>query len=134
MNQEIKESITVLNHYSGQVVNSAMKVHSKLGPGLLESVYEKCLVYELEKKGLVVSSQVGLPVKYEDMAFENGYKIDLLVQDSIVVELKAVETVRSIHKSQLLTYLKLSSLRIGLLINFNTVSLRDGIHRIINGY
>jgi len=111
-----------------------MKVHTKLGPGLLESVYEACLVYELRNKGLDVKSQVGLPIKYGKMKFDIGFRIDLLVQDAVIVELKVVEKICPVHKAQLLSYLRLSGFRVGLLINFNTPSLRDGIHRIINGY
>jgi len=133
MDQENKESISLLNHYSGQIIGAAMKVHTKLGPGLLESVYESCLVYELEHKGLDVRSQVGLPVKYGSLEKDIGYRVDLLVQNAVIVELKAVENICSVHKSQLLSYLKMSGLRLGLLINFNTASLRDGIHRIVNG-
>ncbi len=134
MNQETKESINLLNHFSGQVVNAAMKVHTKLGPGLLESAYEACLVYELKYRGLDVKSQVGLPIKYDRVEIDIGYRIDLLVQNAVIVELKAVEKVRPVHKAQLLSYLKLSGIRIGLLINFNSISLRDGIYRMVNGY
>ena len=133
MGQENKESISLLNHYSGQIIDAALKVHTKLGPGLLESVYEACLVYELEHRGLDVRTQVGLPVKYESIEKEVGYRVDLIVQNAVIVELKAVENIRSVHKSQLLSYLKMSGLRIGLLLNFNTTSLRDGIHRIVDG-
>jgi len=134
MDQGNKESINLLNHFSGQVVNAAMKVHTKLGPGLLESAYEACLVHELKHKGLDVRSQVELPIKYDCVEINIGYRIDLVVQNAVIVELKAVNKIRPIHKAQLLSYLKLSGLRVGLLINFNSVSLRDGIHRMVNGY
>ncbi len=134
MNKQIIDSVNLQNHFSGQVVNAAMKVHTKLGPGLLEGAYEACLVYELKNKGLDVRSQVELPIKYDSVEIDIGYRIDLLVQSTVIVELKAVEKIRPVHKAQLLSYLKLSGLRVGLLINFNTVSLRDGIQRMINGY
>ena len=109
-----------------------MRVHSALGPGLLESVYEKCLRHELEKNGLRVQAQVWLPVEYDGVLIEGGYKIDLLVEDAVLIELKVVEQILEIHKAQLLSYLKLSNKRVGLLINFNVVHLRDGIRRLIN--
>ena len=130
----LPNDIYLQNHYSGQVVNAAMQVHTILGPGLLESAYEACLVQELSDRGLKVKTQVGLPITYGKTKIDVGYRIDLLVEDVVIVELKAVEKVRDIHKAQILSYLKLSGLRIGLLINFNTVSLKDGVQRIINGY
>jgi GxxExxY protein len=126
--------INLANHYSGQVVDASMKVHSILGPGLLEKVYEACLTKELQKRGLSVQSQVWMPVEYEGTIIDLGYRIDLLVENTVLVELKAVEHLRSLHKAQVLSYLRLKGLKIGLLINFNTVSLKNGIHRIINGY
>jgi GxxExxY protein len=117
---------------TGAVVNAAMKVHSALGPGLLESVYGRCLTHELRKVGLRVQNQVWLPVVYEGIEIEGGYKIDLLVEDVVVVELKVVDHILEIHKAQLLSYLKLSGKRVGLLINFNVVHLRDGIKRMVN--
>ena len=122
----------ILNHYSGQIVNSAMKVHSRIGPGLLESAYEACLVYELKNRGLNISTQVALPVEYDEIKLDVGYRIDILVENLIIVELKSVEKIRSIHIAQTLSYIKLSKLKLGLLINFNTVSLKYGIHRIVN--
>ena len=134
MKQLPQTDIYLQNRYSGQVVNAAMKVHTILGPGLLESAYEACLIQELKDRGLTVQSQVDLPVTYGNTQIDVGYRIDLLVENAVIVELKAVETIRNIHKAQILSYLKLSRLRVGLLINFNTVSLKDGIQRIINGY
>lgn len=134
MKQNIQPDIYLQNHYSGQVVNAAMKVHSKLGPGLLESAYETCLFLELKSRGLSVESQVLLPLTYEGTLVDLGYRIDILVERSIILELKAVQKVDPLHQAQLLSYLKLSGLRLGLLINFNTVSLKNGIHRMINGY
>lgn len=109
-----------------------MKVHSALGPGLLESAYEACLVHELHKVGFHVASQLALPVVYDGIQIDVGYRIDLLVNDSIIVELKAVEKLLPIHQAQLLSYLKLSGKRIGLLINFHELHLRDGIKRMVN--
>jgi GxxExxY protein len=121
-----------INEITGQVIDAAIKVHSALGPGLLESAYEACLIYELNKRGLVVRNQVPLSVKYEEMIIEVGYRIDLLVADSVIVELKSVDTVAPIHKAQLLSYLKLSGKKIGLLINFNVELLKHGITRLAN--
>src|ERR1039458_2257754 len=109
-----------------------MKVHTALGPGLLEGVYEKCLKHELVKRGLRVETQVWLPVTYDGVEIEGGYKIDLLVEGQVVVELKVVEQILEIHKAQLLSYLKLAYKRVGLLITFNVVHLRDGIRRLVN--
>jgi GxxExxY protein len=121
-----------INQVSGSIIGAAMKMHSALGPGLLESAYEACLVYELRKRGLKVESQLPLPVLYEGVKVEAGYKIDLLVEDAVIVELKTVERVLPVHQAQLLSYLKLSGKRAGLLINFNVPHLRDGIKRIVN--
>ena len=116
------------------IIGAAMKVHSALGPGLLESAYEACLVYELEKLSLDVKQQVPLPIVYDEVKLDIGYRLDLLVNDSVVLELKAVEKILPIHTAQLLSYLKLSGYRFGYLLNFNVVSMRDGIKRIVNGY
>ncbi len=109
-----------------------MKVHSALGPGLLESAYEACLIHELTKRGLRVSSQVALPVAYDGVRLDVGYRIDLLVEDEVVVELKAVDLLLTIHQAQLLSYLRLSGKKVGLLINFNTGRMKDGIRRLVN--
>jgi GxxExxY protein len=122
-----------INEVSGQVVDAAMKVHSALGPGLLESAYEGCLLYELRQRGLHVASQVGVPVQYDGHQIDVGYRIDLLVEDQVIVELKAVESLAPIHEAQLLTYLKLSGKKVGLLINFNVLHLKDGIKRRVLG-
>ena len=119
------------NDYSGQVVDAAMKVHSALGPGLLESAYEACLTHELRKRGLRVRTQVQLPVVYDGLRLDCGYRLDMIVEDLVVVELKAVAKLLPIDHAQMLTYLKLSECRIGLLINFNVAHLRDGIKRLI---
>lgn len=120
------------NQVSGAIVSAAMRVHSALGPGLLESAYEACLVYELRKSGMKVESQKTLPVIYDGVRIDVGYRIDLLVEDTVIVELKAVEQILPIHQAQLLSYLKLSGKKIGLLINFNVLHLRDGIKRVVN--
>jgi GxxExxY protein len=121
-----------INQISGQVVDAAMKVHTAIGPGLLESTYEACLLFELHKRGLKAINQVQLSVVYESVRIDVGYRIDLLVEDAVVVELKSVEEIAPIHKAQLLSYLKLSGKKLGLLINFNTVHLKDGITRMVN--
>ncbi len=121
-----------INEVSGQVVDTAMKVHSALGPGLLESAYEACLLHDLRKRGRKVLSQVALPVVYDGVKIDVGYRIDLLVEDVVIVELKAVEKLLPIHDAQLLSYLKLGGYRLGLLINFNVLHLKDGIKRKVN--
>lgn len=120
-----------LNLISHDIIGASFKVHSALGPGLLESTYEVCLEYELIKMGYKVDRQKALPVKYENVSLDAGYRIDLLVEDLVMVELKSVEDVLPIHSAQLMTYLKLSGLTLGLLINFNTRDLKQGIKRIV---
>lgn len=122
------------NTTSREIVDAAMKVHSKLGPGMLESAYEACLAYELARRGAAVQSQVTLPICYEGQSIDAGYRIDLLVNDLVIVELKVVERMLPVHKAQLLSYLRMSNRRLGLLINFNQVHLKDGIKRIVNGF
>jgi len=121
-----------LEELTGRIIGAAMRVHSALGPGLLESAYEACLLFELHRQGLEVARQVELPVIYENVRIDCGYRIDLPVQDAVIVELKAVEKLIPLHHAQLLSYLKLSGKAVGLLINFNVVHLRDGIKRLIN--
>ena len=121
-----------VNEVSGQVVDAAMKVHTALGPGLLESAYEACLVHELEKRGLYTERQVGLPVEYDGVRIDVGYRLDLLVEKQLIVELKAVGCLTRLHEAQLLSYPKLSGIHVGLLINFNVVRLKDGIKRMVN--
>ena len=120
------------NEISGAIVNAAMQVHSALGPGLLESAYEACLVHELRKCEFHVLSQVALPVKYDGVKIDAGYRIDLLVEKLVIVELKVVEKLLPIYEAQLLSYLKLSKRKLGLLINFHELHLRDGIKRMAN--
>ena len=121
-----------INDITGTVVDAAMQVHSVLGPGQLESAYEACLVYELRKRGIEVALQVELPVNYGEISIELGYRIDLLVERSVVVELKTVTKLLPVHEAQLLSYLKLGDFRAGLLINFHTAHLKDGIKRMVN--
>jgi len=120
------------NDISYDIRGAAFKVHTNLGPGLLESVYEAALAHELIKMGYEVKSQVGLPVVYEDIKLEMGFRIDLLVNDLVVIEIKSVDAIADVHHKQLLTYLKLSGKKLGLLINFNVSSLKESIIRIVN--
>ena len=115
---------------SGQVVDAAMRVHSTLGPGLLESAYRACLAYELRSRGCRVVEELALPIRYHDVYVEAGYRIDLLVDDAVIVELKTVAALLPVHEAQLLSYLRLSALRTGLLINFHVPRLKDGIRRM----
>ena len=121
-----------INEVSGQIIDSAMKVHKTLGPGLLESAYEACLKHELQNRGHDVKSQLTLPISYGGVHVDVGYRIDLLVDDIVIVELKAVSELIPIHRAQLISYLKLSRKKLGLLINFNVVRLKDGITRVAN--
>jgi GxxExxY protein len=121
-----------INEVTGQIIDAAMKVHSALGPGLLEGAYEACLRHELTRRGYEVKSQVLLPVEYDGTLIDAGYRLDLLVNDSVIIELKAVEKLAAIHEGQLLTYLKLGKKRVGLLLNFNVVQMKDGIKRLVN--
>lgn len=119
---------------TGQILGAAIEVHRNLGPGLLESTYEACLFHELVQAGLKVERQKSLPVRYKDVELECGYRIDLLVDGQVVVELKSVDVLEPVHEAQLLTYLRLSGLRVGLLINFNVQVLRHGIRRLVHEY
>lgn len=116
------------------IIGAAIEVHRHLGPGLLESVYETCLAYELATSSLNVVRQMQLPIVYKGIEFDCGYRVDLLVEDSVMVELKVVEKLEPIHKAQLLTYLRLSGRQVGLLLNFNEPSMRQGIKRIVHNY
>ena len=127
---QIESIPDAINEISGLVVDAAFQVHQALGPGLLESVYEQCLLYELNKTGLDVRRQVRVPVRYKDLEFDCGFRLDLLVNDAVVVEIKAVEVVLPVHLAQILTYLKITGHRVGLLINFNRSTIKDGIHRL----
>jgi GxxExxY protein len=129
MNQEEK-----LNKITETIIGAAINVHRALGPGLLESAYEACIVYDLVKTGLNIEQQKPLPIMYRNVKLECGYRIDILVENSVIVEIKSVETLLPIHKAQLLSYLKLSNCRVGLLINFNVEALKNGIKRIVNNF
>lgn len=122
------------NKLSSMIIGAAIDVHRQLGPGLLESSYEVCLAYELRRLGLNIRTQIPLPVVYKGVRLEAGYRIDILVENRVIVEVKAVDGLASIHTAQILTYLKLRELKLGLLINFNSVRLTDGIKRVLNGY
>jgi GxxExxY protein len=121
------------NEIGSAIIASAMKVHSVVGPGLLEGAYETCLFYELEKQGLHVARQVMIPIRYEDLVIDNGYRVDLIVANRVVVELKAVEAILPIHRGQLLGYLRLGAFKLGYLLNFHVAHMRDGIVRMVNG-
>ena len=113
-----------------QIVDAAFAVHKTLGPGLLEKVYEVCLVHELTKRGVIARQQISLPVYYDNLKLDAGLRLDLIADDRVIVELKAIEKVLPVHRAQILTYLKLTGLRLGLLINFNVPLIKDGIERI----
>jgi len=121
-----------INQLSSQIIGAAIEVHKVLGPGLLESAYEKCLCHELRLRELTFDSQKPLPIVYKDKKLDCGYQMDLVVEDVIILELKSCEKIAPIHKAQLLTYLKLSGLKLGLLLNFNVPVMRDGIARMVN--
>ena len=120
------------NQLSNIVIGCAIKVHSALGPGLLESAYQECLFYELRRAGLGVEKQKPLPLVYESVKLECGYRVDLLVEGKLIIEIKSVEALTDVHFAQVLTYLKLSNCRLALLINFNVVQLKQGIKRVVN--
>lgn len=120
------------NELSKLILDAAFRVHSALGPGLLESAYEACLAYELRSSGLKVQTQIPMPLVYREVMLELGYRLDILVEDVVIIELKAVDALAPIHHAQLLCYLKLSRKKLGLLINFNEVSLKHGIKRLVN--
>ena len=121
------------NDLTKLVIGLCLKIHKTLGPGLLETVYEEVLVHEIRKLGIAIARQVGIPVQYENVILDLGFRVDLIIDDKVILELKSVETVLPIHKKQLLTYLKLTGKRIGLLINFNETLMKNGITRIANG-
>jgi GxxExxY protein len=121
------------NEIAKQIVDAAYRIHTSLGPGLLESAYEAVLAYELETRGLRVVRQPALPIVYQNTRIEVGYRADLVVDEQVIVEIKSVEAIAPVHKKQLLTYLRLSGKRLGLLINFNVALIKEGITRIVNG-
>jgi len=121
------------NELSRIVCDAGLKVHKTLGPGLLESAYEECLNYELQKTGLSVEQQKALPLIYETVKLDAGYRVDLLIENKLIIEIKSVAALNDLHLAQVLTYLRLSGCKLGLLLNFNTVLFKDGIKRVING-
>lgn len=121
------------NEIATEILDAAFKIHRAIGPGLLESAYKECLFYELKKTTLYVQKEVALPLIYEEVKLECGYRADLLVENSVLVELKSVEALTDLHLAQTLTYLRLANCKLGLLINFNSQYLKDGIKRVING-
>jgi GxxExxY protein len=121
------------NEIGHRVLEAAMSVHRGLGPGLLESVYEAVLSRELEKRGLSTERQLSVPINYNGMTFDEGFRADIIVERKVILELKSVETLNRVHHKQLLTYLKLTNLRLGFLLNFGSVLMKDGIKRIVNG-
>ena len=129
MNKTLKMEVNTITE---AIIGAAIKVHRELGPGLLESAYETCLTYELIENGLIVERQKALPVKYREVELDCGYRIDLLVEDKVIVELKSVKSIEPIHEAQLLSYLRLSGNPVGLLINFNVILLKSGIKRLVN--
>jgi len=133
---EINEAIATErqeNDISGKIIGAAIEVHKHLGPGLLESAYEECLCCEMQLRGIKFQRQVPLPLNYKGLKLDCGYRMDLLVEDKVVVELKAVEAIAPIHEAQMLTYLKLRDIRLGLIINFNVRLLVEGVRRLVNG-
>jgi GxxExxY protein len=121
------------NEISEKIIGCAIEVHKILGPGLLENAYEECLFFELQSIGLKVERQKALPLVYKTVKLDAGYRIDLLVENKVIIELKAVEAINDIHVAQVLTYLKLSGCKLGLLMNFNVLRLTDGLRRLVNG-
>ncbi|MBN2038161.1 MAG: GxxExxY protein [Chitinispirillaceae bacterium] len=121
------------NEIAEKIIGLAIKVHSNLGPGLLETIYEKALAFELHRNGFQTDVQKALPVMYEGMVFDEGYRADIIVNNLVIIELKSVKCIDDLHIKQLLTYLRLSNMKLGLIINFNEIMLKNGIRRIING-
>jgi len=115
-----------------EIVDSAIRIHTRLGPGMLEAAYEACLEYELTKRSLMVRKQVPMPLRYDDLTLDVGYRIDMVIEDAVLIELKTVQQLLPVHKAQLLTYLRSGDYRLGFLLNFNTVHMRDGIKRVVN--
>lgn len=123
-----------LNDITGQIVDASIKIHNELGAGLFESVYEEVLAYELRKRGFEVARQVAVPVVYDSLKMEVGFRADLIVERQVIVEIKSIENIAPVHKKQVLTYLRITGLKVGLLINFNEERLKDGITRLMNNY
>lgn len=119
-------------HLSGEIIGAAIEVHRVLGPGLLESAYEDCLAWELTRKGLRVTRQTSIPVRYKELRIEEGYRVDMVINEVVILELKCIDSFRPIHTAQLLTYLKMTGLKLGLLLNFKVDVMRNGIKRVVN--
>jgi len=133
---EINEAVATErqeNDISGKIIGAAIEVHKKLGPGLLESAYEECLCCEMQLRGIEFKRQVPLSLNYKGVVLDCGYRLDLLVEDKVIVELKSIEGLEPIHEAQMLTYLKLRNAWLGLIINFNVIMLKDGVRRLVNG-
>ena len=128
---EEKTNMMEINKITEKIIGCAIDVHKQLGPGLLESAYEECLFYELKNIGLEVKKQLALPLVYKEIKLDAGYRIDLMVENKIIIEIKSVETIAEIHKAQLMTYMKLANIKVGLLMNFNVTKLKNGIVRWI---
>jgi GxxExxY protein len=126
-------SNAIENRIGTEIVSASMRMHSVLGPGLLESTYEACLAYELSKRALRARRQISMPLRYEDLLVEDAYRIDLLVDDLVVIEVKSVEVVHPVHRGQVLSYLRMGGYKLGYLLNFNVAHMRDGIIRMANG-
>ncbi|WP_339866417.1 GxxExxY protein [uncultured Algoriphagus sp.] len=122
----------VENEISTLILDKAFLIHRELGPGLLESIYERVLMHELKKSGLKVSNQVFIPFKWDDITFENGFRADIIVEDKVILEIKSVQVIAPVHSKQLMSYLRLTKLKLGLLLNFNEALLKDGIKRVAN--
>lgn len=122
------------NEITKIIIDSAHKIHTKLGPGLLESVYQAVLIYELKERGLQVESEVPIPIQYQTIHLDVGFRADIIVENKVIVELNSVEKLSEIHKKQLLTYLRIADIRVGLLLNFGAPLIKEGIVRIVNGY
>ncbi|HEU5231614.1 MAG TPA: GxxExxY protein [Terriglobales bacterium] len=133
MESGAKRALTA-QEISGRVITAAMRVHTAVGPGLLESAYEACLLHELQEGGLRVRSQVPFPLVYRGLKLDVGYRIDLIVEDCVIVEIKCVEAIAPVHKAQLLSYLRLTDRPLGLIINFHVEHLKEGIRRVVNGF
>jgi GxxExxY protein len=121
-----------IKEIGGQIIDASIKVHRALGPGLLESAYQECMAFELAQRGLRVETEVVQPIKYEGLSIDAGYRLDMVIEDSIIIENKSVEKLLPIHQAQLLTYLRLRDFRLGYLINWNVQLIKDGIHRMVN--
>ncbi|MCK4569308.1 MAG: GxxExxY protein [Bacteroidales bacterium] len=131
MKRNYREIPPELNEITGQIVNAAFKVHKSLGPGLLEKIYEICLCHELSKNGLEFDRQTYIPITYDGLIFDEGLRLDILVNNCVICEIKALETVNPVWEAQVLSHLKLTGIRVGLLINFNVVLIKDGIRRFV---